>query len=192
MREVRKEIANTGRDVVLYPQPENYGCIYYSFASLVNDDWWINRRYTNECSYRRFISRAFKNGFQLYPWYKNFSSKSDPETITSELPYYGYMLDEGEHLSLHLVIDSLKYKNTTHCVGLQVINIEDDDDGYATFVFAVLDPGKDKPILFTEEEFKESPYSKCWEIWEVFEGSHTEFDSCWGPSQRIIPLEEDN
>lgn len=152
-----------------FQQVDPYGCIYFSFASLVQDAWFL--RFVEDLGYERFMMRALRRGWFLNPIYVH--GRYARQTVTKE--FWEEMLKDvaPEYPSryLHVSIPSLKYEDAVHCVGI-IFSLDDDTGAVDVFV---TDPGQPDWIQYTVDEFLASPYVAAYEVYSVTQARMTSF-----------------
>lgn len=150
---------------MLYRQPNPFGCIYYSFASMVALPLAWAARYERDCSYERFLVRAWREGFMMMAYY------TADEPCAPE--WWENTPEEGDVWHWHVCVDSLTWRETKHQVGV----VQRWSGGEP--IFEVYDTaGFEAVQVFTPEAFAESPYARAYAIHIV----NTNRVSSWAPS----------
>ena len=160
-------------------QPFPWGCQYYALYSLVGDERILAD--TSECSDGRFRLQMAQLGYHLHPaWVDQTDTyTTTPEwwrkvVTTEDVERYA---DAPSLTAIPMLVDvrSTGFAGVAHRVGIAVLA----KPGLPVLVF---DPAQDEKQEFeTLEDFIASPYSQCFHVYLLFDGSPTFFTGCYGP-----------
>ena len=158
-------------------QPENYGCTYYSFAALTGITDLL--KFARDVSFERFQTRLLRKGFRLEAEYRNHYSPSPASFWPAFREAY---LKSGGWIAALLSIDSARYENARHMIGV----------GFDLGPDLVVVSNPSMPDLWegTFHEFGRTRFARAYGVFLLQPTQTSLYPPRWGDEEKLVERPE--